>query len=67
MQALLGGASSTILQSLPAEATLTVAYTISHIFGMVLVAGALMLPVLLLMKHEKIDGLDVAAGDGWAR
>lgn len=67
LQALLGGAGSEVLSSLPASAggvvIETVAYTIARIFGMAIAAGALLLVASVAMRHEKVN-LDGAAAGG---
>jgi len=66
LQAALGGAGSEILRSIPTQAAAivinTVAYTIAHVFGMTLAAGAVLCCAALAMRHEKVDMTGAMAG-----
>ena len=66
LQAALGGAGSETLASAPPDAATiaveTIAYTIARVFGMNIAASALLIIVALVMRHEKIDLTEAAAG-----
>lgn len=62
----LGGTGSAMLGQLPPQVMQTIletiSWTIAKVFGMIMAAGALLLCVAMLMKHEKINMSGTVAG-----